>query len=89
MTNTQPTGEAFRFDGDEIPIRRTDTIAAALMRAGRLTMRTSRSGEPRGLYCAIGVCNDCLVDLDGVPNVRACITPARPDSTVVGPRSLR
>lgn len=68
------------FEGHAVPIHENDTIGAALMRSGLLTTRRSRSGEARGLYCAIGVCNDCLVTLDGVPNVRACVTPATPGS---------
>jgi hypothetical protein len=69
-------------DGLEVPILEGDTVGACLVRAGRLTFRRSRSGDPRGLYCAIGVCNECLVTLDGTLNVRACITPARPGARV-------
>jgi predicted molibdopterin-dependent oxidoreductase YjgC len=72
-----------QFDGQSVPMRDNDTIGSALMRAGILVLRRSRSGEPRGLYCAIGVCNDCLVNVDGVPNVRACVTPATAGLNVV------
>lgn len=70
------------FDGRDIDILEGDTLGASLMRAGVLMTRRSRSGEPRGLYCAIGVCHDCLVSLDGVRNVRACMTIARPGAKV-------
>ncbi len=30
--------------------------------------------EPRGLFCAIGRCTDCVMTVDGVPNVRTCVT---------------
>jgi hypothetical protein len=52
------------------------------MQAGMLAIRHSKSGEPRGMYCAIGVCNECLVTVDGVHNVRACVTKAQPCAVV-------
>jgi predicted molibdopterin-dependent oxidoreductase YjgC len=67
---------AFVVDGREVAFQPGDSIAAALMRSGTMTFRHSRTGEARGLYCGIGVCNDCLVTVDGRPNVRACIAPA-------------
>jgi predicted molibdopterin-dependent oxidoreductase YjgC len=73
---------AFTVDGREVAFQPGDSIAAALMRSGTLTFRHSRSGEPRGLYCGIGVCNDCLVSVDGRPNVRACIAPAKAGTRV-------
>jgi predicted molibdopterin-dependent oxidoreductase YjgC len=39
--------------------------------------RTRRRAEPRGLSCGIGVCFDCLVTVNGVPGVRACLAEAR------------
>lgn len=69
-------------DGRPIEIRAGDSVAAAILRAGTLTLRRSRSGEPRGLYCGIGVCNDCLVTMNGHPNVRACITIATPGAVI-------
>ena len=69
-------------DDREAVVLEGDTLGACLMRAGVLVHRRSRSGEPRGLYCAIGVCNDCLVSVDNTPNVRACVTGARPGARV-------
>lgn len=63
-------------DGHVLPIHVGDSVAATIMRAGTIAFRRSRSGEPRGLYCGIGVCNDCLVTIDGRANMRACVTPA-------------
>ena len=40
-------------------------------------MRMTRGGAPRGLYCGMGVCFECLVIVDGVPNTRACMTWVR------------
>ena len=69
-------------DGETVAIQPGDTLGACLLRSGRLATRRSRQGQPRGLYCGIGVCNDCLLTVDGRPNVRACITPALPGATV-------
>lgn len=59
-----------------------DTFASCMMRAGILVHRRLGSGEPRGLYCAMGICNDCLVIVDGIRNVRACLTMAWPGASV-------
>ncbi|SHF96148.1 2Fe-2S iron-sulfur cluster binding domain-containing protein [Kaistia soli DSM 19436] len=37
--------------------------------------RTAKGEEPRGLFCGMGICFECLVTVDGRPNIRACITP--------------
>jgi hypothetical protein len=64
------------FDGEALRGTQGQTIAAVLMAAGRRTWRyTSRRGEPRGLFCGMGVCFDCLVRVDGRSNLRACQTP--------------
>jgi predicted molibdopterin-dependent oxidoreductase YjgC len=50
------------------------TVGAALMANGVTSWRTTRKeGRPRGLFCGIGVCFDCLVEVDGEPNQRACM----------------
>ncbi|MFI6781647.1 (2Fe-2S)-binding protein [Micromonospora sp. NPDC050276] len=48
------------------------TIAGILLSAGRTSWRRSRTGRPRGIFCAIGVCFDCLVVVNGLRDVRAC-----------------
>lgn len=73
----------FRFDGVEIRAREGDNVAAALLAAGIVALReTPVSGEPRAPYCMMGVCFDCLVEIDGVGNRQACLTPVR-DGMVV------
>ncbi|MEM1428397.1 MAG: FAD-dependent oxidoreductase [Pseudomonadota bacterium] len=67
----------FRFDGREIPAAPGDSIAAALAAAGTADLGQRRSGAPRGLYCGMGVCHDCLVTVDGRRGVRACMATAR------------
>ena len=62
-------------DGGPLAAYRGQTIAAALYASGRRVFRATRvNGKPRGLYCAMGVCYDCLVQADG-ETVRACVTP--------------
>jgi len=66
------------INGCEFDIQEGDTVGTCLMRGGILITHRSYSGEPRGIYCAIGICNGCLVTIDGLENIRACVTKARP-----------
>jgi len=71
------------FDDLEIIARDGEPLMAALLAAGVRVLRTMpKSGEARGGYCLVGRCNDCLVAVDGEPNVRACVTPVRPGMRV-------
>lgn len=64
------------FDGKRIEAYEGEPIAAALIAAGISAFRTTvERHEPRGVFCAIGRCTDCVVTVNGVPNVRACVTP--------------
>ncbi|MGI4985777.1 MAG: (2Fe-2S)-binding protein [Janthinobacterium lividum] len=59
------------------------TVAAALLAAGRDACRTSViGGAPRGPFCMMGVCFDCLVEVDGVPNTQGCMVRVREGMTV-------
>jgi len=52
-----------------------ETVHAALFAGGyRVLRKTVKTGQPRGIFCGMGVCYDCLVTIDGVPNQRACMT---------------
>lgn len=65
----------FTYEGKEITAKKGETIAAALHNEGIIELRRSGDKErPRGLFCAIGKCSSCLMKVDGVPNVRTCIT---------------
>jgi hypothetical protein len=71
------------FEGRRIPVEPGQTVAAALIAAGIRAWRTTRHGAaPRGLFCGIGVCFDCLVTVNGEPSVRACLAEARPGDRV-------
>jgi len=66
------------FEGREIPAFEGEPIAAALHAAGIDTLSHSvRAHAPRGLFCAIGKCAACVMEVNGVPNVRTCIEPVR------------
>jgi sarcosine oxidase subunit alpha len=68
----------FQFDGQVVEARAGDTVASALYRAGRrIFTRSFKYHRPRGLLCMAGKCPNCMMNVDGTPNVRACITPAR------------
>jgi predicted molibdopterin-dependent oxidoreductase YjgC len=80
---------SFRFDGREMTAPPGSTIAAALLGNGVLAWRTTRRrGEPRGLFCGIGYCHDCLVDVNGRPALRACQEPLRDGDDVRPSRSV-
>ncbi len=74
---------AFDFDGRTIGFVEGQSIGAALTAAGIRSWRTTReTGRPRGIFCGIGICFDCLVVVDGHPNERACLVPARAGAVV-------
>lgn len=60
-------------DGESVEGIEGQSIAGVLLGSGRISWREAAvAGKPRGLFCGIGVCFDCLVTVDGVPDVRAC-----------------
>ncbi|MEU8620566.1 (2Fe-2S)-binding protein [Streptomyces sp. NPDC048623] len=79
----RPVSYTLTFDGRELPAQEGQSVAAVLWSAGILAWRTTRAnGAPRGAFCGIGQCFDCLVTVNGRPNQRACLLPARPGDTV-------
>jgi predicted molibdopterin-dependent oxidoreductase YjgC len=76
-------------DGRVIQAREGETIGAALLAAGiRVNRYTPKRHEPRGLFCAIGQCTDCVMVVNGVPNIRTCVTPVASGMTIHTQRSL-
>lgn len=65
----------FDFEGVRVTAHEGESLGAALLAAGIRTLRVSRRGEPRGLYCAIGQCLECRVVVEGTGMRRACLTP--------------
>jgi D-hydroxyproline dehydrogenase subunit gamma len=65
-------------DGENVQAFEGETVLAVLWASGMRTVHTTaRVREPRGFFCGIGVCFDCLVTVDGIVNVRACLEPVR------------
>lgn len=70
-------------DGRQITVRSGQTIGAALLQNGTRTLRRTRSGgEPRGMFCGIGMCFDCIVSVNDEPLQRACLRVAAPGDVV-------
>ncbi|WP_210725629.1 (2Fe-2S)-binding protein [Arthrobacter silvisoli] len=70
--NPQPV--TITFDGRPLTATAGQSVGAALASQGVTAWRSTRKGgKPRGLFCGIGVCFDCLVTVDGETNQRACL----------------
>jgi sarcosine oxidase subunit alpha len=75
----------FTFEGRTVPAVEGQSIGAALYAAGvRVFSRSFKYHRPRGLFCAAGDCPNCLMNVDGRPNVRTCTEPARQGQVVRG-----
>ena len=73
----------FQFDGKKVTAFQGDTVGSALHASGVSTLsRSFKYHRPRGLLCCAGKCPNCLVNVDGVPNVRACTKPVKPGMRV-------
>jgi sarcosine oxidase subunit alpha len=68
----------FRFDRRTVHAFEGDTVGSALAASGvTITARSFKYHRPRGLSCMTGSCPNCLMQIDGIPNVRACTEPVR------------
>jgi predicted molibdopterin-dependent oxidoreductase YjgC len=66
---------SFVFDGVPVLAYEGESVAAALLAAGQRVLRTTPvTNAPRGVFCGMGVCYDCLVAIDGELSRRACVT---------------
>ena len=65
-----------------------ESVASIMMVEGKVAMRTTTDGDPRGIFCGMGVCFDCLVVVDDVPNTRACMTWAHEGMRINTQRGL-
>lgn len=84
------TGETvvIHFGGRRIETMAGQSVLAALVSVGEKMCRTSAAGEPRGMFCGMGVCQECIVDIDGGGNQRACMTPVR-EGMIIEPLPAR
>lgn len=73
------------FDGHPLKAEPGQSVGAALVAQGILAWRSTRKGaRPRGIFCGIGVCYDCLVTIDGAANERACLVEVREGMQIKG-----
>jgi aerobic-type carbon monoxide dehydrogenase small subunit (CoxS/CutS family) len=80
----------FQFDGKPVPAESGQTIAAALWAAGiRALRRSTVRGEARGMFCGMGICQECVVWIDGRRH-ESCLTIVQPGHSVSsGPNGKR
>jgi NADPH-dependent 2,4-dienoyl-CoA reductase/sulfur reductase-like enzyme len=71
--NPHPGSIPVTFEGQTFPAMTGQSLAAVLTASGILALRETSSGSERGLFCGMGVCQECLMVVDGVPNRRACM----------------
>lgn len=67
----------FQFGGQPIEAREGETVLAALAAAGHMTQCIGKDSKPRGAFCGMGVCHDCIVTIDGRVSQRACLAKVR------------
>lgn len=85
----QPDGSLrFDFEGRAVTARPGESVAAALIASGYVSLRTAEDDSPRGVLCGIGVCWECRCIIDGRPNSRACMTEVKHGMTVRRQRGL-
>lgn len=82
-TGQDPQQFFFLFEGEPVPARRGQSVAAALIAAGTRTLRIDEAGDPKGLLCGIGVCYECRCRINDVPDRRACMTEVEPGMRVM------
>jgi sarcosine oxidase, subunit alpha len=77
-------------DGEAVPAYEGETVGAALLAARRRILGyTNKRERPRGLYCGIGLCQECRMIIDGIPNVQACQTLVTPGCRVETQQSIK
>ncbi|GAC1485479.1 MAG: hypothetical protein NVS2B11_11360 [Acetobacteraceae bacterium] len=80
-----PDAVNLSFDGRLLVAAQGQSVGAALVTQGITAWRSTRKdARPRGLFCGIGVCFDCLVTVDGMSNQRACLVEVREGMQIEG-----
>jgi predicted molibdopterin-dependent oxidoreductase YjgC len=84
---TAPETLTLSFDGRAVRARDGDSVASALLAAGVMVTRlTPVSGAPRGPWCMMGACFECVAVVDGRRGVRTCMTPAQEGLSIAAQR---
>lgn len=90
LPDAAPASLLVTVDGNPLECREGDSVAAALFAAGYAACRTTAvTGTPRGPYCMMGICYDCLVEIDGRPNQQGCMIRVRPGMRIERQRGAR
>lgn len=80
----EPTALTITVDGIAVPGLVGQSVAGVILASDSVGFRrTSHDGRPRGVFCGIGVCYDCLVEVNGLRDVRACQRRAADGDVVV------
>lgn len=80
--DTRRPGVTLSVDGEACTVPSGAPVACALLQRGSIARTTGLSGSPRAPYCMMGICFECLVEIDGVPNRQACMVAAEPGMVV-------
>ena len=94
MFRRRPDGTAatiaVEVEGRQVQVPTGASAAAAVLLAGLSSIRDSAvGGGERAPYCMMGVCFDCLAEIDGVPNRQSCMVAARPGMRIRRQRGAR
>lgn len=81
-TNQRGEAVTITVDGQPITAYLGETVAGALLANGWRSWRRTASGQPRGLFCGMGVCFDCTLTVNGASDVRACLEPVAADMEI-------
>lgn len=77
-------------EGHPIKARSGESVAAAVLAAGLGPTRTTPvSTSPRAPYCMMGVCFECLMEIDGEENTQGCMTPVEEGMQVQFQQGIR
>lgn len=77
-------------DGEAVSAERGESVAAALLRGpDPWTRRNPANGTRRAPYCMMGVCFECMAEVDGVSSVQTCLEEVRDGMRVVRPTGKR
>jgi D-hydroxyproline dehydrogenase subunit gamma len=88
--NAATTIVTVTIDGQQVAMREGDSVAAAVLLAGHRIYRTTIVDEaPRAPFCMMGICFDCLVEVDGIPNRQGCLLPVREGMRITRQFGLR
>ena len=90
LDHTHEPDVTITIENRQVKVPANDSVAAAMLASGVVTARiTPISSAQRGPYCMMGICFECLVEIDGVPNQQACQTQVRDGMHVTVQRGLR